>query len=417
MTNSIQNSSHKPDNTGAGESRRSFVAEPVRVRTGKAQSLDAVIAGYLGVDIIPGFPRGRNPVAAREFLRPGKLIETDGLGFSLGGAVANTGLAMRRFGRDVELMGCIGRDTLGDLVLSLLQGHGVSGGIHRNRKAGTAYGIIMAPPGMDRIFLEDPGCNAYFSTREIQWDTVARSRLFHYGYPPLMKRMWCNEGQELRAMFERVRKLGVATSLDMALPDSDSPAGKADWRSILAKTLPLVDIFVPSVEEILFMLEPEEHTRLLAQAAGRDMVEIIPSSHYERLGEQLLAMGAGVVMIKAGPRGAYLRTGDTANIRAATSLALPDDWRDRSVWVASLPVDRDRFKNACGAGDCAVAGFLTAMLMGCGIENAAHYAMRAGRDSLYGADAFSGLSDWGVMSESINQQASGSPRRRVRIPA
>ncbi|MFA5206068.1 MAG: hypothetical protein WC708_16850, partial [Lentisphaeria bacterium] len=74
---------------------------------------DAVVAGYLGVDLTPGFSAARAPVPFAELFRPGKLIETEGLHFSLGGVVANTGLAMKRFGQRVELMGCVGRDALG----------------------------------------------------------------------------------------------------------------------------------------------------------------------------------------------------------------------------------------------------------------------------------------------------------------
>ena len=70
----------------------------------KSHPLDAVVAGYLGVDIAPGFPSGRAPVPASDLFRPGKLIETEGVSLSLGGVVANTGLAMKRFGRRVELM-------------------------------------------------------------------------------------------------------------------------------------------------------------------------------------------------------------------------------------------------------------------------------------------------------------------------
>ena len=83
--------------------------------------LDAVVAGYLGVDIAPGFPAGRPAIPAAELFRPGKLIETEGLSFSLGGVVANTGLAMKRFGQRVELMGCVGCDSLGDIVLAELK--------------------------------------------------------------------------------------------------------------------------------------------------------------------------------------------------------------------------------------------------------------------------------------------------------
>ncbi|MFA7369427.1 MAG: carbohydrate kinase family protein, partial [Kiritimatiellales bacterium] len=144
-------------------------------------SLDAVVAGYLGVDIAPGFPAGRVSVSASELFRPGKLIETEGLSISLGGVVANTGLAMKTFGRRVELMGCVGCDALGDVVVTRLHEQGVTGGIRRNRRAGTAYGIVVAPPGMDRIFFEDPGCNGVFTSDDIDYETVAKSRLFHFG--------------------------------------------------------------------------------------------------------------------------------------------------------------------------------------------------------------------------------------------
>ena len=372
----------------------------------KTYALEAVVAGYLGVDITPGFPLRRTSVAAAELFRPGKLVETEGLSFSLGGVVANTGLAMRRFGKRVQLMGCVGGDALGDLVVAQLRDKGVTSGIRRNLRTGTAYGIVIAPPGMDRIFFEDPGCNAVFAADDIDYQTVARSRLFHFGYPPLMKRVWSNNGAELRKIFQRVRKLGVATSLDLALPDSASPAGKANWRRILTATLPHVDVFVPSIEEILFMLEPEQYACTLASASGHDMVGAIPQAAIERLSEQILALGVTVLMIKAGHRGAYIRTGNISKLCSSTTLKLsPDAWSHRSHWVSSLPVDSRRFKNACGAGDCAVAGLLTALLNGVDLERAAQYAMLAGRDNLYGIDACSGLSDWGRMTRYLEQQS------------
>ena len=108
---------------------------------------DAVVAGYLGVDIAPGFPAGRPAIPAVELFRPGRLIEAKGLEFSLGGVVANTGLAMKHFGQRVELMGCVGCDALGDIVTAQLAAHGVARGIRKHPRAGTAYGIVIAPPG------------------------------------------------------------------------------------------------------------------------------------------------------------------------------------------------------------------------------------------------------------------------------
>ena len=39
------------------------------------------------------------------------------------------------------------------------------------------------------------------------------------------------------------------------------------------------------------------------------------------------------------------------------------------------------------------------------IEQAVQYAMLAGRDNLYGLDAFSGLSNWAAMTRLIGRQA------------
>ena len=365
--------------------------------------IDAVIAGYLGVDIAPGFAQ-REAVSFAELFRPGKLIETDGLHFSLGGVVANTGLAMRKFGQNVALTGCVGADMLGDMAVAQLAQAGVTTGIHRTIAAGTAYGIVIAPPGMDRLFLEDPGCNRIFTADNIDYKVVGQSRLFHFGYPPLMEALWTNSGAKLKELFERVRNHGTVTSLDMTLPDPAAPAGKADWQAILSAVLPLVNIFVPSIEELLFMLEPQLYSNIAGLAADGDMIDVIPPEEYERLAESVLDMGVKLLLIKAGHKGAYLRTGDLAELNSSTLRLSDRTGCPQGVWIQPLTVDVERFRNASGAGDCAVAGFLTALLKDENIITAGRFAMMAGRDNLYGNDALSGLVDWPQMESEIRRQ-------------
>lgn len=376
------------------------------MKTSSDRPVDAVVAGYLGLDLTPGFNAARAAVPFAELFRPGKLVETEGLTVSLGGVVANTGLAMRRFGRRVELMGCVGCDALGDLALARLAQAGVTSGIRRHPRAGTAYGLVLAPPGQDRMFLEDSGCNRVYTSADVDFECVGQSRLFHFGYPPLMEALWTNGGAELRVLLARVRETGAAVSLDMTLPDPDSPAGKADWKSLLAGVLPLVDIFVPSIEELLFMLEPERFRHLLSGTAGGDLITAIPPEAYERLADHVLAQGVKVLLIKAGHRGAYLRTGNLAPLAAPGSAVRLSDASGcpGGVWLPPLPVEERRFRNACGAGDCAVAGFLSALLSGTSVAEAGSYAMLAGRDNLYGDDAFSGLQDWLRMTEELKRK-------------
>ena len=84
----------------------------------------AVAAGHICIDITPLFPKGSAGEAGR-ILAPGRLVQMDGVDIHPGGAVANTGLAMKRLGVDVRLMGKIGKDELGALILKRLEEHGV----------------------------------------------------------------------------------------------------------------------------------------------------------------------------------------------------------------------------------------------------------------------------------------------------
>jgi sugar/nucleoside kinase (ribokinase family) len=379
------------------------------MKRSSSPSIDVVVAGYLGLDLAPAFPRGRSVISIGELLRPGKVVEVTGLDISLGGVVANSGLAFKRFGRRVALMGCIGTDALGEMAHRILCDQGIRRGIRKSAKAGTAFGIVFAPPGVDRIFFEDTGCNNLFSAADVDYAVVRCSRVFHLGYPTLMRRLYEQDGRELRKILRRVKRLGVVVSLDTALPDAEGPAGRVNWRRLLREVLPWVDIFLPSIEELYYMLEPAAYSRALAQAKAGDIIQMIPATTYERLAAVALEMGAKVVMIKAGPRGAFIRTGETGGLCRAFGPGFPvENWNRRSLWIDPFPVAARRFRNASGAGDCAVAGFLSAMIEGTTVERAAQYAMLAGRDNLYGVDAISGLRDWDTMTEYLENRASSS---------
>ena len=44
-------------------------------------------------------------------------------------------------------------------------------------------------------------------------------RVFHFGYPPLMPRMYADGGAQLQTMFSRVRdESGAVTALDLCHP-------------------------------------------------------------------------------------------------------------------------------------------------------------------------------------------------------
>ena len=55
---------------------------------------------------------------------------------------------------------------------------------------------------------------------DLDYGAIAKADMFHFGYPPLMRRIFEQDGRELQRLFRRVKETGATTSLDMAQPDS-----------------------------------------------------------------------------------------------------------------------------------------------------------------------------------------------------
>lgn len=361
-------------------------------------SFDVVAAGHICLDISPRFPPGRDVAHVGEIFHPGTLLQMDGATVSTGGSVSNTGINLLTLGMKVELMGKIGDDFFAKGILDLLAARRLDKSMVRVPGEQTSYTVVLAPPGIDRIFLHCPGANDTFGADDVNYDVVSRARLFHFGYPPIMKRIQANGGRELAAMFRRVRELGtVATSLDLAMPDPASEAGRADWIRILETALPHVDIFLPSAEELLFMLERELFLdwRERATRDHMDLLDLLTGDVLTRLGDRLLDMGAKVILIKCGSRGVY---GRTASAKTMGKVPLFRDgnrareWGAREIWRATFSVDR--VVSATGAGDSAIAGFLASALRGLTFEDSVEMACAVGACNVSAMDALSGVLSW-----------------------
>ncbi len=348
-------------------------------------------AGHICLDITPVFP-AREGVDLGTLLAPGKLVEVGRPDIHLGGSVANTGLALRFFGQQVRLAAKIGQDAFGQLVRGSLGGCGCEVRLAEDVEAGTSYSIVIAVPGVDRLFLHDPGANVTFGEADLPEALLDGVGHFHFGYPPLMARMVAGDGEELARLFRRVKARGITTSLDMAAVDPHSVAARLDWRRILGRVLPDVDLFVPSVEEIGFMLDRKRYDDWNARARGGDITGVLAvDKDVEPLAAELMDLGAAAVMIKCGAPGLYYRAGSGANTRAfcqAQGLA-EDGWLGKKGFQ---PGYRPwRVASATGAGDTCIAAFLAAMLEGESMEACARLAAAAGASCVTAYDALSGL--------------------------
>lgn len=339
----------------------------------------AIVAGHICLDIYPLFERGIDLV-------PGRLYEVGTSSFALGGAVPNTGLTMYKLGMDVRLMSKVGADAYGGKVQSLLLEHAPEHGddLRVDSAVDTSYTYVFAIPGKDRMFFHCPGSNAVFTCADVDFEAVASADLFHYGYPAFMAEMYRNDAAQLVEMYKKAKALGVTTSMDPGMPDPSGEAGKANWTGILEAVLPYVDVFLPSADELLYMVDSSKFGDGDQLSAGE----------LSALGERLVSMGSAVVVIKLGSRGMYVRTGSAERLERMGKGAPADvsAWADRELW---FPVyEPTCYCGATGAGDASIGGFLTAMLRGLDLRATGQVAAALGASNVEAPDSLSGIHDW-----------------------
>ena len=350
-----------------------------------------VSAGHICIDITPAI-EGKRVSEISELLIPGKLIHVGNVDVHTGGSVANTGLAMKILGADVRLAGKIGDDSFGDMIRGIVSGYGAEEGLICREGESSSYTVVLALPGLDRTFLHHPGANDTFTAEDLSEELLEGTALFHFGYPPLMKKMYENDGEGLLAVMQKAKASGAATSLDLAAVDAKSEAGKADWGKILSKVLPYVDIFVPSVEELYFMLDREGFYAAEKRAGGRDFCEALELERDIRpLAEKCMAMGVKVLLIKCGAPGLYLCTASRDVLEGIPGgLGLDAvSWAEKDIWEKSYVPER--ILSGTGAGDTCIAAFLTAMLQGCPPDKCVQYAAAEGACCVAAYDALSGI--------------------------
>lgn len=347
-----------------------------------------ISAGHICLDITPVFPAAVKGQSIRDLLRPGKLLQMGAADVHTGGSVANTGLALKLLGNEVELLGKIGKDAFGTMVKSIVSSYG-AGGLIEDEACSTSYTVVLAVPGHDRIFLHNPGANDSFTNADIPEESLTDAVLFHFGYPPLMKSMYADGGTELTAMFRRMKERGIATSLDLAAVDPHSEAGRADWPAILRSVLPYVDFCEPSFEEICFMLDRSRYDRL--NRGGDITAGLDPEAEALPLAEELIGMGCRAVLIKCGSAGMVFKTAGKEAIGKIGEKLHPDAelWADRQGIQPCF--EAETVRSGTGAGDTSIAAFLTAVLRGYAPAECTAFAAAEGACCVTTYDALSGL--------------------------
>jgi sugar/nucleoside kinase (ribokinase family) len=190
----------------------------------------------------------------------------------------------------------------------------------------------------------------------------------------------------------------------MSLPDPASPSGRVDWDGYLARVLPHVDLFVPSVEELLFMTDRAAFDRFVARGGGEAILRTIGFAQLGELAQKAIGRGVSAVMIKLGDRGAYLRT-------AAKGALGTKGWENRELYtpVFSVPT----VAGTAGAGDSTIAGFLASVFKGLAPGEALTMAVAVGGCCVEAPDATSGIRSW---TKTVRRVRAGWQRAATAVP-
>lgn len=351
---------------------------------------EVIVAGHICLDIFPSFA---NETTSTQILTPGALVHVGPALLALGGAVANTGFALHRLGIPTRLMGKVGDDLFGQAILTLMRDseEALTQSMLVAPGEQSSYSVVISPPGTDRIFLHHPGTNDTFGAEDITLEQVRHARLFHFGYPPLMRRIYQDGGASFATLLRGLKEQGIMTSLDMALPDPTSEAGRVNWENWLSTVLPFVDLFLPSVDEMVCMLNH--------RTAHRD--KQLDGPRLSELATHLLQLGASIVVLKLGNAGLYLRTTDDEQRLRDIGANPPEDmqaWYQRELLTPCFQVQA---VGTTGAGDCTIAGFLVGFLQNLSPEEVLRSAVAVGASSVEQADATSGIPSWSQVQTRI----------------
>lgn len=241
---------------------------------------------------------------------------------------------------------------VGKVVSSMIEEYAIETDAKTILGGSSSSSTIITQPRKDRTILHKRGVSQSITEDDITEDFLSDIDLFHFGYPPKMKELWKDKGIHMASLLKKVRAHSIATSVDMCMPNN------GDDHSSIEVFLPYIDIFMPSYEEMLRLLMPEEYKRINKDADGRNLIDFISEKTIVDIANWLINHGVHIVLLKIGKKGLYLKTDNRAS--AIPSLNLSKEWNERELWIAPKYIEKT--VSTIGAGDTAIAGFLASLL-------------------------------------------------------
>ena len=238
---------------------------------------------------------------------------------AVSGAAGSAAIVAAKYGINVQAVGGVGNDLMGDWVLRRFADFGVNTEMmQRVPEMTTSSSIVTTRPDGQRPALHKRGATAGFFIEDAHIDRVLDTNILHIGGVGLMDAM--DKGRNAEILAE-AKSRGITTTLDVF-------ASTRDDLSLIVPLLRHTDFFMPSEEEAM------------ALSGLND---------FEEIADFLLEQGVGAVILTLGVDGVM--------------------YRDKSGARLDIPSYQIDVICTCGCGDCFNAGFATGLHLGKSIED------------------------------------------------
>ncbi len=279
-----------------------------------------------------------------------------------GGDAANQAIVISRLGGRAALLSVVGGDSMGDLLLRMMQDRGRNLDVsHVAIVEGQTTGVaaMLIRPDGQRNFCINRGCLLEFGLKHMDMRLLDQTKIVSIGGLMSLPGF---DGKGTEEFFRKAKEAGAVTVADT----------KKDLWNIgldgIRGTLAYTDYFFPSLEE--------------AQAvSGKGTIE--------EMAETFLECGVSHVGIKLGGKGCY--------------------FRDR-VQEFCLPAFVCEAIDTTGAGDNFMAGFITGLLNGWDMKTCCRFACAAGAICASALGPNSAVTDMEQVMEFLAEH--GEPQRK-----
>jgi sugar/nucleoside kinase (ribokinase family) len=298
----------------------------------------------------------------RALPRPGELVAMDSMRTKAGGCAANVAIGLRKQNLTADLVGCLGRDAAGEILVKELQAAQVNcNQLVYTSEYPTSETIILLVEGEDRRYLHAFGANQAFTVRHIDLDWLADLDVFYLGGLFAMPGIVADE---LRTLLAFSREHQVVTIVDVVLPTDFRGAAEMEML------LPHIDWFLPNDAEAAV---------LSGQTDPLEAISVFRS------------WGAHSLVVTQGERG-------------SVGLFENEYWRcDAYHWQTVDP---------SGAGDAFASGLITGIVNGWDFARSLVYASALGASATRAVGTTDGVLTQGEAEKLVREQPAAVKREQ-----